>query len=56
MKELEHLNLSFSVHIEFRHSAIESHQNATVFLQGTHEAPNQLIGQPFCKSLTGENR
>lgn len=53
MEQLDHLHLSLPVHVELRHSAVESHEDAAAVL---HEAADQLIGQPFSESLKGQNR
>lgn len=51
MEELEHLHLLVSVQVEFRHLAIQSHQNTTGFLERTHIATKQLVGESFCEGL-----
>lgn len=51
VKDLEHLHLSFPVHIEVSHSAIEPYQNTTRLLQRAYIAANQLVGNALCEYL-----
>lgn len=51
VEHLEYLHLPFPVHIELRHSAVQSHQNTAGLLERTHVAADQLVGDPFCESL-----
>lgn len=51
VEQLKNLQLTFSVHKEFCHPAIEPHQNHTRVLQGPHEAADQLVGDSFCEPL-----
>lgn len=51
MKNLEHLHLLVPVHVELRHSAIQSHQDTTGLLHRAHVAADQLVGEAFCESL-----
>lgn len=51
VENLEHLYLPVPVHIELRHSAVQSHQNAARLLERAHEAAYQLVGDAFCECL-----
>lgn len=51
VEDLEHLHLPVPVHIELRHSAVQSHQNTTRLLQRAHVAADQLVGDALCESL-----
>lgn len=51
VEHLEYLHLPFPVHVELRHSAVQSHQNTAGLLERTHVAADQLVGDSFCESL-----
>ena len=51
VEDLEHLHLPAPVHVELRHSAVQSHQNAAGLLEGAQVAADQLVGDALCERL-----
>lgn len=54
VEHLQHLHLAVPVHVELRHLAVQTHQDAAGLLEGGHVAADQLVGDPFCERLEGQ--